>query len=77
MVSVRYEKVTKRYDDGTEAVKELDLEVADGEFLVLLGPSGCGKQLYLIGTNPQTAKYSGIKVDRIKHFQFTTVRKSG
>ena len=47
MVSVRYEKVTKRYDDGTEAVKELDLEVAEGEFLVLLGPSGCGKSTTL------------------------------
>ena len=47
MVSVRYEKVTKRYDDGTEAVKELDLEVSDGEFLVLLGPSGCGKSTTL------------------------------
>ena len=47
MVSVRYEKVTKRYDDGTEAVRELDLEVSDGEFLVLLGPSGCGKSTTL------------------------------
>ena len=47
MVSVRYVKVTKRYDDGTEAVKNLDLEVADGEFLVLLGPSGCGKSTTL------------------------------
>ena len=47
MVSVRYEKVTKRYDDGTEAVIELDLEVSDGEFLVLLGPSGCGKSTTL------------------------------
>ncbi|MCH1527522.1 MAG: ABC transporter ATP-binding protein, partial [Candidatus Poseidoniaceae archaeon] len=47
MVSVRYEKVTKRYDDGTEAVLDLDLEVSDGEFLVLLGPSGCGKSTTL------------------------------
>ena len=54
MVSVRYEKVTKRYDDGTEAVKELDLEVADGEFLVLLGPSGCGKS-----TTEQLCSYRG------------------
>ena len=30
-----------------------------------------GKQLYLIGTNPQTAKYSGIKVNRIKLLLFT------
>ena len=43
MVSVKFERVGKRYEDGFEAVKHLDLEVKDGEFLVLLGPSGCGK----------------------------------
>ena len=42
MVEVEYKNVTKRYDDGSEAVKELNLEIKDGEFLVLLGPSGCG-----------------------------------
>jgi multiple sugar transport system ATP-binding protein len=42
MASVTFEHVTKSYD-GTVAVKELDLEVSDGEFLVLVGPSGCGK----------------------------------
>lgn len=47
MVSVRYENVTKRYEDGTEAVTGLNLEVTDGEFLVLLGPSGCGKSTTL------------------------------
>jgi len=47
MVEVRYEGVTKRYDDGFEAVKNLDLEIQDGEFLVLLGPSGCGKSTTL------------------------------
>ena len=47
MVSVRYENVTKRYEDGTEAVTGLNLEVIDGEFLVLLGPSGCGKSTTL------------------------------
>jgi len=35
--------VTKRYPDGTIAVNSLDLEVNDGELLVLVGPSGCGK----------------------------------
>ena len=35
--------VSKRFDGETSAVSDLDLEVRDGEFLVLLGPSGCGK----------------------------------
>tara|TARA_B100001996_G_C18528123_1_gene541923 strand:- start:108 stop:881 length:774 start_codon:yes stop_codon:yes gene_type:complete len=47
MVEVRYENVTKRYENGFEAVKNLDLNIADGEFLVLLGPSGCGKSTTL------------------------------
>ena len=41
MVEVRYENVMKRYENGFEAVKGLNLEIKDGEFLVLLGPSGC------------------------------------
>ena len=47
MVEVRYENVTKRYENGFEAVKGLNLEITDGEFLVLLGPSGCGKSTTL------------------------------
>jgi multiple sugar transport system ATP-binding protein len=43
MAAIAFEKVTKRFDDGTEAVRSLDLEVGDGELLVLVGPSGCGK----------------------------------
>jgi multiple sugar transport system ATP-binding protein len=35
--------ITKRYPDGTTAVRSLDLDVGDGELLVLVGPSGCGK----------------------------------
>jgi putative spermidine/putrescine transport system ATP-binding protein len=42
MSTVRLDHVTKQYGT-TVAVHELDLEVADGEFLTLLGPSGCGK----------------------------------
>ena len=47
MVQVDYRDVTKIYDDGFEAVKGLNLDVKDGEFLVLLGPSGCGKSTTL------------------------------
>src|SRR5947209_19524541 len=43
MTTVALEKLTKVYPNGTTAVSELDLEVAEGEFMVLVGPSGCGK----------------------------------
>ena len=43
MASVRFERVTKQYDNGYVAVKDLNLEICDREFLVLVGPSGCGK----------------------------------
>jgi multiple sugar transport system ATP-binding protein len=41
------EQMTKVYPNGTTAVSDLDLEIADGEFLVLVGPSGCGKSTAL------------------------------
>src|SRR3989442_12764070 len=43
MAEITLEKLTKVYGDGTRAVSELELEIADGEFVVLVGPSGCGK----------------------------------
>ena len=43
MAPITLEKVTKVYPNGFKAVDELDLDVADGEFMVLVGPSGCGK----------------------------------
>ena len=47
MAAIVFNGVTKRYDDGQLAVNALDLEIADGEFLVLVGPSGCGKSTAL------------------------------
>src|SRR5215211_399838 len=43
MAAVTFEDVSKIYPDGTRAVNAIDLEVQDGEFMVLVGPSGCGK----------------------------------
>jgi multiple sugar transport system ATP-binding protein len=43
MAEITLEKLTKVYGDGTRAVSALDLEIEDGEFVVLVGPSGCGK----------------------------------
>jgi multiple sugar transport system ATP-binding protein len=47
MAEIELRQVTKRYADGTEAVKRMDLGVADGEFMILVGPSGCGKSTAL------------------------------
>jgi osmoprotectant transport system ATP-binding protein len=40
---ITLENVTKVYHDGTKAVKNLSLEISEGEFCIFLGPSGCGK----------------------------------
>jgi len=47
MAEIRMEGLGKIYDDGTRAVGNVDLEIQDGEFLVLVGPSGCGKSTIL------------------------------
>ncbi|AKG44527.1 sn-glycerol-3-phosphate ABC transporter ATP-binding protein UgpC [Streptomyces sp. JH002] len=48
MASVTYDKATRIYPGGEKpAVDALDIEIADGEFLVLVGPSGCGKSTSL------------------------------
>ena len=47
MASIEFEHVTKRYKDGFEAVRDMSLEVRDGEFMILVGPSGSGKSTAL------------------------------
>jgi multiple sugar transport system ATP-binding protein len=58
MAEITLDGLTKVYGDGTRAVSELDLEIGDGEFVVLVGPSGCGKTSALrmvAGLEPITA----------------------
>ena len=47
MAKVVFDGIWKRYPDGTEAVKDLSMEIDDGEFVILVGPSGCGKSTAL------------------------------
>ncbi len=43
MADIVLDHITKRYPDGALAVDDFNLEIADGEFVILVGPSGCGK----------------------------------
>src|SRR3954470_15294915 len=47
MANVELDHIWKRYPDGFEAVKDMELEINDGEFMILVGPSGCGKSTAL------------------------------
>jgi multiple sugar transport system ATP-binding protein len=43
VAQIEFDSVSKVYDDGTQAVYDLDLAIEDGELMVVVGPSGCGK----------------------------------
>ncbi|MGH3979612.1 MAG: ABC transporter ATP-binding protein [Pseudonocardiaceae bacterium] len=47
MAEIALDAVTKRFPDGALAVSGVDVEIADGEFVILVGPSGCGKSTTL------------------------------
>ena len=71
MANVTLRNVKKAYPNGFEAIKGIDFDVADGEFVVLVGPSGCGKRTTLrmiAGLEAMTAGglIGGRVVDRIE-----------
>src|SRR5487761_844847 len=47
MAPITLEHITKRYPDGSLAVNDFNLQIQDGEFVILVGPSGCGKSTTL------------------------------
>lgn len=65
MATVTFDKVTIRYPGAERAtVHELDLDIADGEFLVLVGPSGCGKSTTLRAlAGLEDVESGNIKID--------------
>jgi osmoprotectant transport system ATP-binding protein len=56
---IEFRGVTKRFDDGTVAVAQLDLIAAPGQITVLVGPSGCGKTTSLRMVNRMVEPTSG------------------
>ena len=47
MANLKLQAVTKSYDGKNQIIQSIDLDVADGEFIVMVGPSGCGKSTLL------------------------------
>src|SRR5712672_970650 len=47
MAEITLEHITKRFPDGSLAVNDFNLDITDGEFIILVGPSGCGKSTTL------------------------------
>ena len=66
MSRVSFTHITKRYGDGTQAIRDLSLSIEDGELMVLLGPSGCGKSTLLRMLAGLEAPSSGeIRIDDV------------
>jgi osmoprotectant transport system ATP-binding protein len=75
---ITLEKVTKRYDNGQVAVRELDLEVPEGEICMLVGPSGCGKTTTMRMVNRLIEPTSGRIVldgDDVTHVDPVALRR--
>ena len=47
MASIKIQNVNKIYDNNVQAVYDFNMDINDGEFIVLVGPSGCGKSTTL------------------------------
>jgi osmoprotectant transport system ATP-binding protein len=74
---ISFENVSKKYDDGTFAVKNFNLHIKEGELLVLIGPSGSGKTTTLKMINrliPLTEGYIKIKDKKISDYDIHELR---
>jgi osmoprotectant transport system ATP-binding protein len=74
---ISFENVSKKYDDGTFAVKNFNLHIKEGELLVLIGPSGSGKTTTLKMINrliPLTEGYIKIKEKKISDYDIHELR---
>ncbi len=64
MAAITVEHLSKRYATGTLALSDINLEIADGEFIAVVGPSGCGKSTMLrIMAGLDTASDGQVTID--------------
>lgn len=64
---IQFEKVSKIYPNGTVGLKDVDLEIHDGEFVAVIGLSGAGKSTLIRSINKMHAITSGsLKVDGVE-----------
>ncbi len=61
---IRFKNVSKTFDDGTEAIKDMNLHIKEGQLVALIGPSGCGKTTTMKMINRLISITSGtIEID--------------
>ena len=79
---IEFQNVTKTYENGTEAIRGIDLKIEDGEFVFLVGPSGSGKSTLLnlltAELKPTSGKIhiNGFELDTIKKKQVPYLRRT-
>lgn len=76
---IRFDQVTKRFADGTEALKEVSLTIPTGELTAIIGPSGCGKTTLMKMINRLEVPTSGdifIDEESIKNRDQVELRRS-
>jgi multiple sugar transport system ATP-binding protein len=46
VAAISLKNIVKKYGDGFPAVNDVSIDIADGEFVILVGPSGCGNAMF-------------------------------
>ena len=79
---IEFQNVTKTYDNGTEAMRGIDLRIEDGEFVFLVGPSGSGKSTIInlltaeLTPTSGSIHINGFELEGIKKKQIPYLRRT-
>ena len=79
---IEFQNVTKTYDNGTVAIRGIDLKIEDGEFVFLVGPSGSGKSTIInlltaeLTPTSGSIHINGFELEGIKKKQIPYLRRT-